>query len=301
MAAIDEFTLFSQSVLQALERGEMVALATVVQVRGSAPRHAGARMLVWPDGHIMGTVGGGTLEERVMQHAQEALQARRGRLERYLFSTDGNPESVGLCGGEVMVHIEALEPAPTLVVIGAGYVALALAQGASLAGMRLVVVDDRAEFLAPERWPTAAERIHVAYDRETEHLESMPISLTPSTYVLAATWGWDVPALAQVLGADSMPAYMGLIASKTKWRVMREALLAKGISAERLNHVHAPAGLDLGAETQGEIALSVLAEMLAVRRQATAMPMVTLPSQHAFQTASEAKEAQPRYATATEA
>ena len=280
MDAIDEFTSVSRTVLQALERGEIVALATVVQVRGSAPRHAGARMLVWPDGHIVGTVGGGTLEERVMQHAQEALKARRGRLEHYLFSTDGNPESVGWCGGEVMVHIEVLEPAPTLLVIGAGHVALALAQGVSLAGMRLVVVDDRSEFLTPERWPTAAERILVAYDRETEHLEPMPIRLTPSTYVLAATWGWDVPALAQVLSADPMPAYMGLIASKTKWRVMREALLAKGIPAERCDQVHAPAGLDLGAETQGEIALSVLAEMLAVRRQAPATPMVALLGKH---------------------
>jgi len=276
MDAVTEFETVNRATLQALDRGEMVALATVVQVRGSAPRHAGARMLIWPDGHIIGTVGGGTLEERVMQHAQEALKARRGRLERYLFSTDGNPESVGWCGGEVMVHIEVLEPAPTLVVIGAGHVALALAQGASLAGLRLVVVDDRSEFLAPERWPTAAERIHVAYDRDTEHLEPMPISLTPSTYVLVATWGWDMPALAQILGAASMPAYVGLIASKTKWRVMRQALLAQGISAERLDQVRAPAGLDLGAETQAEIALSVLAEMLAVRRQATAMPMVTL-------------------------
>ena len=280
MEAIDEFTWVNRTMLQALERGEMIALATVVQARGSAPRHAGARLLIWPDGHIAGTVGGGTLEERVMQHAQEALKARRGRLERYLFSTDGNPESVGLCGGEVMVHIEVLEPAPTLLVIGAGHVALALAQGASIAGMKLVVVDDRSEFLAPERWPTAAERIHVAYDRETEHLEPMPIRLTPSTYVLAATWGWDVPALAQVLSADPMPAYVGLVASKTKWRVMREALLAKGISAERCDQVHAPAGLDLGAETQGEIALSVLAEMMAVRRHATGMPMVALPGKH---------------------
>jgi len=280
MDAIDEFTWVNRTMLQALERGEMVALATVVQARGSAPRHAGARMLIWPDGHIAGTVGGGTLEERVMQHAQEALKARRGRLERYLFSTDGNPESVGLCGGEVMVHIEVLEPAPTLLVIGAGHVALALAQGASLAGMRLVVVDDRIEFLTPERWPTAAERIHVAYDRETEHLEPMPIRLTPSTYVLAATWGWDVPALAQVLSADPMPAYVGLVASRTKWRVMREALLAKGIPVERCDQVHAPAGLDLGAETQGEIALSVLAEMMAVRRHATGMPMVALPGKH---------------------
>ena len=272
---MDEFETVTKAALQALERGEMVALATVVQVRGSAPRHAGARMLVWPDGHIIGTVGGATLEERVIQHAQEALQANSSRLEKYLFSTENNPESVGLCGGEVLVSIETLQPAPTLLIIGAGHVALALSQIAQSLEMRLVVVDDRAEFLTAERFPQAAQRIHVPYDRGTERLEPIPVHLTPSTYVVVASWGWDEPALAQILSASQVPAYIGLIASKTKWRVIRERLLAQGIPAKNLERVRAPAGLDLGAETPGEIALSILAEMLAVRENATGLPMGT--------------------------
>ncbi len=270
---MDEFESVTKAALQALECGEMVALATVVQVRGSAPRHAGARMLVWPDGHITGTVGGATLEERVIQHAQEAIQANRSRLEKYLFSTDNTPESVGLCGGEVLVSIEILQPVPTLLIIGAGHVALALSQIALVLEMRLVVVDDRAEFLTAERFPQAVQRIHVQYERGTERLDPMPLNLTPSTYVVVATWGWDEPALAQILSASPAPAYVGLISSKTKWRVIREMLLAQGIPAENLERVHAPAGLDLGAETPGEIALSILAEMLAVREKATALPM----------------------------
>jgi xanthine dehydrogenase accessory factor len=270
---MDEFETVTKTALQALERGEMVALATIVQARGSAPRHAGARMLVWPDGHIVGTVGGAILEERVIQHAQEALQANRSRLEKYLFSTDNNPDSVGLCGGEVMVSIEILQPAPTLMIIGAGHVALALSQIALALEMRLVVVDDRAEFLTPERFPQAVQRIHVQYDRESENLEPMPVNLTPSTYIVVATWGWDEPALAQILSASPAPAYVGLISSKTKWRVIRDRLLVQGIPAESLERVHAPAGLDLGAETPGEIALSILAEMLAVREKATVLPL----------------------------
>ncbi len=273
MEAMCEFEVVSRAALQALERGETVALATVVQVRGSAPRHAGARMLVWPDGHIAGTIGGATLEERVIQHAHEALSHHRIRLEKYAFSTTGDPESVGLCGGEVMVHIEVLEPDPTLLVIGAGHVALALAQASALASMRLVVVDDRAEFLTRDRFPMAAQLIHVAYGRDTEQLDPMSITLTPSTYVVVATWGWDEPALAQVLSADPLPAYVSLIASKTKWRVIRQKLATQGIAEDRLNLVRAPAGLDLGAETPGEIALAIAAEMLAVRRKASGTPL----------------------------
>jgi xanthine dehydrogenase accessory factor len=270
---MDEFETVTRSALQALERGERVAMATVVQARGSAPRHAGARILVWPDGHIVGTVGGATLEERVIQHAQEALQSSRSRLEKYIFSTENDPESVGLCGGEVLVSIEVLQPAPTLMIIGAGHVALALSQMAPVLEMRLVVVDDRAEFLTAERFPQAVQRIHVHYERESEALEPMPVTLTPSTYVLVATWGWDEPALAQILSARPAPAYVGLISSRTKWRVIRERLQARGIPAESLDQVHAPAGLNLGAETPGEIALSILAEMLAVREKASVSPM----------------------------
>ena len=273
MESISEFELVTRTALQALERGETIALATVVQVRGSAPRHAGARMLVWPDGHIAGTIGGATLEERVIQHAQEALDNHRGRLEKYVFSTTGDSDSVGLCGGEVLVHIEVLEPDPVLVVIGAGHVALALAQAAPIAGMRVVIVDDRAEFLTPDRFPMADRLIPVKYERDTEQLDPMSLNLTPSSYVVVATWGWDEPALAQILRADPPPAYVSLIASKTKWRVIQQMLVAQGIDAQRLDSVHAPAGLNLGAETPGEIAIAIIAEMMAVRRKVNAASM----------------------------
>ena len=270
---MNEFEEVMKAALDALDRGETVALASVVQVRGSAPRHCGARMIVWPDGRIAGTVGGATLEEKVILHAQEALNNHRSRLEKYVFSTDDDPESVGLCGGEVLVSIEILESAPVLLVIGAGHIALALSQMAPVLGMRLIVVDDRKEFLAPERFPQADQRIYVPYDRESGQLDSMPVSLTPSTYVLVATWGWDEPALAQVLCTEVAPAYVGLISSKTKWRVIRERLLARGVPPERADQVRAPAGLDLGAETPGEIALAILAEMQAIRRKRASLPL----------------------------
>jgi len=270
---MNEFERITQEMLSALGRGELIALATVVQVRGSAPRHAGARMIVWPDGHIYGTVGGGTLEEKIVADSVEALQASHGKLDKYILSTDGNPESLGYCGGEVMVHIEILEPAPLLVMIGAGHIGAVLADMAPLVGMRVAIVDDRKEFLDRDRYPSEVQLLHVPYERHGETLDPIPLTMTPATYVIVATWGWDLPALEQVLGQEQLPAYVCLIGSKTKWRVIREMLAAKGVPEERLNAVHAPGGLDIGAETPGEIAVSILAEMMAVRRSASGQPL----------------------------
>ena len=270
---MEEFIRIHRAALAAIERGETIAMTTVVRVRGSAPRHEGARMLVWPDGRIQGTVGGATLELKVIEHAIQALETGRGRFERYVFSTAGDPESVGLCGGEVEVHIEVLEPQLSLAIVGAGHVALPLAVIGYQAGMRVVVVDDRSEFATQERFPMAAERAVVRYDEARGVLDPIPIAFKVPCAVVVATWGWDEPALAQILRAQEIPEYVGLIASRTKASVIRERLLAGGLSEELVNKVRAPIGLDLGAETPGEIAVSIVAEILAWRRRASARPM----------------------------
>lgn len=270
---MSDFERIYRTASESLERGQTLALATVVRVRGSAPRHDGARMLIWADGRIQGTIGGATLEQRVIADARRALGERRSRLERYVFNTHDDPASVGLCGGSVEVHIEVLEPESTLVVIGAGHIARPLAQMAALLGMQLRVVDDRPEFADRARFPEGAEVAQVAYDAQSEALAPLPVALTPSSYVVVATWGWDEPALAQILAADPPPAYVGLVASPTKARVLRERLMQHGLSAEAVGRIRAPVGLDLGAETPEEIALSILAEILSVRRRATGAPL----------------------------
>ncbi len=279
---MSEFTQVTKEALAALERGERIALATVVRVRGSAPRHEGARMLIWPDGRIVGTVGGATLEQRVIEDAQEALQDNRSRLESYVFSTsEAAADSVGLCGGAVEVHIEVLQPDATLLIIGAGHVAQPLAAIGHLADFRVAVVDDRADFATAERFPQADELAVVRYDEQKEELEPLPVSLSPSTYVVVATWGWDEPALAQVLAAAPPPAYVGLVASPTKARVIRERLLARGLPQQAVERVRAPVGLDLGAETPGEIALSIMAEILMLRRKASGRPLAEVRARRA--------------------
>jgi xanthine dehydrogenase accessory factor len=264
---MSDFITISEAALAALAAGETLCLCTVVRVRGSAPRHAGARMLVWGDGRTLGTVGGATLELAVIAEAKQVLVDGRSRLANYVFSTHkDDANSVGLCGGSVDVHIEYLQPKPVLLIIGAGHIAIHLAQMGAALGMRVWIVDDRDEFVTPERFPDAERLELVAYDAATETLADLPVPLTPNTYAIAATWGWDEPALAQILRQPV--AYAGLVASKTKARVIREGLVARELTTEQVALLRAPAGLDLGAETPAEIALAILSEILAVRQDA---------------------------------
>lgn len=271
---MSEFSEVMRAALQAVEQGERVALATVVRVRGSAPRHEGARMLVWPDGRILGTIGGASLEHKVIGHAREALDKQHGRLESYPLTTGGEPDSLGLCGGVVEVHIEILQTPATLVIVGAGHVARRLGRMAHELGMRLVVIDDRPEYADPQAFPEADQVALVRYDPASESLGPMPLdSFGAEAHVVVATWGWDEPALEQVLRMEPPPAYVGLVASPTKHRVIRERLAARGLSAEALDRLRSPSGLDLGAETPAEIALSILAEVLMLRRRASGVPL----------------------------
>jgi xanthine dehydrogenase accessory factor len=231
-------------------------------------------MLVWPDGRIQGTVGGATLEERVIEDALEGLESRKSQLNTYVFSTTDDPASVGLCGGEVEVHIEVIEPQATLYILGAGHVAMPLAVIGKEIGMRVVVVDDRDAYATEERFPGVDELQVVAYDEGQEVLAPLPVPLSPPCYVVVATWGWDEPALMQILQNKPIPEYVGLVASPTKARVIEERLKEAGLPEDIVSQVRAPIGLDLGAETPGEIALAIAAEILKERRRASGLSML---------------------------
>src|SRR5436190_13481500 len=167
---------FYRAVVDTLAHGEAVAIATVTKASGSVPRGVGSKMLVWRDGTIDGTVGGGTMEERVIQEAKEAILDGRPRQREYLFASDAE-NSVGMCGGQAEVFIDVVRPVQTLMIIGAGHIAVPLARIAALNGYRVSVVDDRADFISPERIPDAAERVYVKYDRDTEQLDPMPLTI----------------------------------------------------------------------------------------------------------------------------
>ena len=365
---MNEFLDVARASLEALERGESVVLASIVRVRGSSPRHNGARMLIWPDGQFVGTIGGGTLEWRVMEHARAALAEQKPRFANYVFDTHGGPDSVGLCGGSVdvhidvsvrefaamaraslealargetvalasivregdaaprregtrlliwpdgrtfgslggalearvvedaqkallenkprfikytldqdrqpesvVVHLDILRPDPTLLIIGAGHVAQPLATMGSMMGLRVCVVDDRAEWANRERFPTAAEIAVIGYEPIHEILDPIPFLMTPATYVVITTWGYDLPTMEQALRQN--PAYVGLVSSPTKARVLFKRLRDAGFPDDAIRRIRAPVGLDIGAESPAEIAISILAEVLAVMRGKSSQPL----------------------------
>jgi len=244
----------------ALAQGESVALCIVVATRGSTPRRAGSKMLVYPDGRIVGTVGGGETEHRVVREALAALREGRPRLLHYRLvrPEQGDP---GVCGGEMHIYVEPVHPPPTLVIVGAGHVGRALAHLAKWVGFRVIVADDRAEGCTPEAIPDADECLAVPARDLAAHL-----TITPHTYVALVTRGSpvDVDALPALLASPA--AYVGVIGSRRRWQTTMQALRERGVSDEDLARVHAPIGLDIAAETPREIAVSIMAEIIAAYR-----------------------------------
>lgn len=258
---------------EALTRGDEVALITIVSSNGSTPQRVGAKMLVFADGRTVGTIGGGCYENDALLKAREALRTRKAIRAKYDLNDDFAEDTGLVCGGQMEVFIEPLEAPPALYVFGAGHVGFFVARLASDAGFEVHVVDDRAAFANRERFPNAAE---VVVDDIPTWLAST--TLPSSAYAVIVTRGHrhDLDAL-QALASRPL-RYLGLIGSRAKVARIYEQLLAQGqTTLEDLSHVHAPIGLDIGAVTPQEIAVSIVAELVAVRRgRATALADASL-------------------------
>lgn len=245
------------------KRGEAAVLCTILGSQGSTPRHEGSKMIVYPDGRIEGSVGGGEIENRVITEALKALEEGRGKLVEYnmVDPAKGDP---GICGGEARIYLEPILPRPVVVVVGGGHVGKAVSHLAKWLGFRVVVSDDRAEFCTPEANPDADEFVCAAMNDIPQEYQ-----LTAYTYVILTTRGMviDVPGLPALL--KSSAGYIGIIGSKRRWSMTRKALMAEGITAEQLARVHSPIGLELKAETPEEIAVSIMAEIIMLRNGGT--------------------------------
>jgi xanthine dehydrogenase accessory factor len=233
---------------------------TIVSAQGSTPQRVGAKMLVFADGRTVGTIGGGCYENDALGKAREAIASGRPALVHYELNDDFAQENGLICGGRMDVHVDPLEPTPHLYVIGAGHVGLHLARAATDAGFRLHVVDDREKFASAERFPGAD--IVVEPIPEWLHRADIPTS----AYVVVVTRGHthDLDAMRALAARDLR--YLGLIGSRAKVARISDALLAEGMPPECLDRVHTPIGLNIGAVTPAEIAISILAELIAVRR-----------------------------------
>lgn len=258
-----------QACVQAYAEGEPVALAMVI--RASPSSRVGEKMLVYRNGSTEGRLGDDNLTNRVCEAGLAALSGGVSTQLAYVQSESGLVQAAPGDEGDIEIFIQVLKPSPTLLLIGAGHIGEALVRMSKMLGWHVVVVDDRADFITPDRLPDADERILVRYEPHGESLDPMPVSITPATFILLATWGWDEPALRQVV--NSPAAYIGLVASARKSIIIFRDLMKEGISPDVLARVRVPTGLDLGAETPSEIALSILAEMLMVQRGAAGMPL----------------------------
>jgi xanthine dehydrogenase accessory factor len=241
------------------------ALVTVVSTKGSTPRKAGASMVVIADGSelggLEGTIGGGAVEHLVRKAALEAIASGRPRhLEISL-----TKELAMCCGGSMSFFIDPLRLRPPLIVFGAGHVGQALCRVASTAGFDVTVADPREDLLVRERFPDAVELVD-DYDRSD--MERVPFG--PDAYVVVATHDHavDQKIVELVLSRDFH--WAALVGSQRKAVLTRERCLNKGISEDKIAKLRCPAGLDIGAETPEEIALSIVAEMVQVRRTAEA-------------------------------
>lgn len=250
-----------EAALRAEAVGERAALVTVVATEGSTPQKAGARMLVHADGRIVGTIGGGCLEAEMTWRAREAIEKGRPKLVSY----DLTPEQAGedglVCGGRMQVFIEPIEGTPVLCLFGAGHVAQPLARMAKACGFRVELVDDRVKFANAERFPEADLIVVDSFAAAAEKM-----TLGANTYAVVVTRGHkgDGEALRAVLGRGLR--FVGLLGSRPKVVHIFAALREQGVDAAELAAVHAPLGLEIGAQNPDEIAVSILAEMIAVRR-----------------------------------
>ena len=241
------------------EKGERGAVVTIIESEGSTPRHDFARMVVKEDDSIVGTIGGGKIELKGIELAKESMQT--GRVIRWR----GNLQEIGMsCGGRVEILVEPIGIKPWLVIFGAGHVGTEVAYIGERLDFHIVVIDDREEFANKERFTYAK---YIINSFEAEDWEKY-IRFDNNTYCVIVTRGhaYDEYVLRQLLRYDNL-AYLGMIGSKNKVRKVMERLKKEEVPEDKLKQIYSPIGLDIGSETPSEIAISILAQIIQIRRQ----------------------------------
>ena len=257
--------LIMEKVALLTRRNESFALAMIIESKGSTPRHVG-KMIVYRDGTIEGTVGGGLAEHYVIEESVEAIQKGQSKMVEYKLNKDAKGGISMDCGGTLRVFIEIYKSRPELVMVGAGHVGYALSKLADFLEYPYRVVDDRPDYCTRERFPHAAN-LFVHEDIEKAIVDA---GLNEKSYITIFTKDCDDIALKTTLNYPC--AYVGMIASKRRAIRVFEKLRSEGVAQERLDSVHTPIGMEIGAETAEEIAISIMGEIIKVsRRGRTAM------------------------------
>jgi xanthine dehydrogenase accessory factor len=264
-----------EEIIKLRREGKRGVMATIVHTNGSIPSFESSRMLVKEDGTILGTIGGGCVEAEVWAAAKDVLKDEAPRKMVFNLNNEASYDNGLICGGTVEIFVEPILPQPILYIFGGGHVSMALAKAASSAGFAIGVVDDREQFANLERFPMARE-VYTTYEDAFEKIKP-----NASSYLVIVTRGHrdDMRVLGWAANTDAR--YIGMIGSKRKVLSVYQALEREGIPSEKFEHVHAPVGLEIGALTPDEIAISIAAELIAVRRGATRVAHMAVERAHA--------------------
>jgi len=251
-----------EEIVKMRRAGQRAARATIVHTNGSIPSYESSRMLVREDGSISGTIGGGCVEAEVWAAAKEVMQNESPRKMVFNLNNEASYDNGLICGGTLEVFVEPILPQPMLYVFGGGHVSMAVAKAASAAGFGIGIVDDRETFANAGRFPMAST-IHTSYDDAFAKIHP-----NASNYLLIVTRGHkeDMRVLAWAVRTEAR--YIGMIGSKRKVLSVYKALENDGYKPEEFGRVFAPMGLEIGALSPEEIAVSIVAELIAVRRNA---------------------------------
>jgi xanthine dehydrogenase accessory factor len=250
-----------EEVVRLRRLGQKCALATIVQVNGSIPSYESAKLMVREDGSMLGTIGGGCVEAEVWNAARDVMQTERPRQMNFSLGQDAAYDNGLICGGQLSVFIEPVVPQPRVYIFGAGHISKSLSKVANLAGFSTVVIDNREAFANRERFPEADEIFAEEYE------EVFPkLTIRDTSYLIIVTRGHrdDMRVMRWAVGTNAK--YISMIGSKRKVIGVVKELEKEGIPRSAFERTFAPMGLEIGAITPEEIAVSVVAEMIAVRR-----------------------------------
>lgn len=250
-----------EEIVRLRKDGRRGAIATIVNVRGSIPSFKTAKMLVRDDGSIVGTIGGGCVEAEVWQAAREVMESEKPRTVTFDLNQDPKFDTGLVCGGTLEIFIEPVLPPAELYIFGAGHVAESLYRVARIAGFDITVIDNREAYANRERFPQAQEVIAEDFEAVTARLQ-----ISDSAYIVIVTRGHRDDMRVLRWAVQTPARYVGMIGSKRKTITIFKELQAEGLAAELFDRVHAPVGLDIGAITPEEIAVSITAELIARRR-----------------------------------
>ena len=249
-----------QELANVISKGERAVLATVISSRGSAPRKAGAKMLIKEDGTAIGSIGGGGTEHKILSKVAKVMKSGEPQIVR--FDLSGKDEALAMiCGGQMEVFLEPILSPETIYLFGAGHISQSTAATGKKLGFRMVVIDPRPEYNNIDRFPEADSLIVEEYDSAFSKL-----NVGEDGYIVIYTTGHVVDEQCLQFAVGTKAKYIGMIGSKNKAKEVKQRLLQKGVPQQQVDRVHSPIGLEIGAETPEEITISILAEIIKVKR-----------------------------------